>query len=309
MPLRLVFAGTPAFALPALRVLLAGPHRPLVVYTQPDRPAGRGRRLRPGPVKQAALAAGIEVREPESLRDPGEAGALAALAPDLMVVVAYGLILPPAILAVPRFGCWNIHASLLPRWRGAAPVARAIEAGDGETGVCLMQMDEGLDTGPVLACRRVPILATDTAATLEARLAELGAALLAEQLDRLAAGHPPVPRPQPREGVCYARKLRKEEALLDPREPAAKLARRVRAFQPWPVAEIDLAGERVRVFEAVALPGTPDQGEPGTVLAASAAGIELACGEGRLCIQRLQRPGGRVLGAAEYLNGRPRLRR
>lgn len=309
MPLRLVFAGTPHFALPPLRALLAGSHCPLAVYTQPDRPAGRGRRLRPSPVKEAALAAGIAVREPQTLRDPKEVDALAALAPDLMVVVAYGLILPPSILAVPRFGCWNLHASLLPRWRGAAPVARAIEAGDGETGVCLMQMDEGLDTGPVLACRRAPILATDTTATLEARLAELSAALLTEHLDRLAAGHPPVPRPQPREGVCYARKLSKEEALLDPREPAATLARRVRAFQPWPVAEIDLAGERVRVFEAVALPGTPDQGEPGQVLAASAAGIEIACGEGRLCILRLQRPGGRVLGAAEYLHGRPRLRR
>lgn len=308
-PLRLVFAGTPDFALPALRVLLAESHRVLAVYTQPDRPAGRGRKLKPSPVKEAALAAGIEVREPEDLRDPQVTAALAALAPDLMVVVAYGLILPPQVLAIPRFGCWNVHASLLPRWRGAAPVARAIEAGDEETGVCLMQMDEGLDTGPVLACRREPIRPTDTAATLQARLADIGAQLLAEQLARLASGVLPAPRPQPTKGVCYARKLRKEEALLDPREPAERLARRVRAFQPWPVAEIDLAGERVRVFEAVALPSGPESSAPGTILAASREGIDLACGSGVLRILRLQRPGGRVLAAAEYLHGRPKLRR
>lgn len=306
--LRLVFAGTPAFAVPSLHRLLAGPNRVLAVYTQPDRPAGRGRRLRASPVKEAALAAGIEVREPERLGG-AEAAALSALAPDLMVVVAYGLILPSPILAVPRFGCWNLHASLLPRWRGAAPVARAIEAGDAETGVCLMQMERGLDTGPVIACRREPIRPTDTTATLEARLAEIGAELLAEHLEKLAAGAAPVPQPQPQEGVSYARKLSKQEALLDPREPAALLARRVRAFQPWPVAEIELDGERVRVLEAVALPAEPGLGEPGTILAASGEGIDLACGSGVLRILALQRPGGRVLSAADYLNGRPRLRR
>jgi methionyl-tRNA formyltransferase len=308
-PLRLVFAGTPDFALPALRALLAGPHPLLAVYTQPDRPAGRGRRLRPSPVKEAALAAGIEVREPETLRAPEAVAALAALAPDLMVVVAYGLILPPSILAVPRFGCWNLHASLLPRWRGAAPVARAIEAGDAETGVCLMQMDQGLDTGPVLACRPAPILPEDTTETLEARLAVLGAELLSERLAELAAGRPPLPAPQPAAGVTYARKLSKDEALLDPRLPAELLARRVRAFQPWPVAEIVLAGERVRVFAALALPDPPRPGEPGEILAAGPQGIDIACSPGVLRLLRVQRPGGRVLDTAAYLHGRPGLRR
>jgi methionyl-tRNA formyltransferase len=307
-PLRLVFAGTPGFALPCLQALIGGPDRLLAVYTQPDRPAGRGRALTPSPVKQAALAAGIEVRQPASLRDAAAQGELAALAPDLMIVVAYGLILPPAVLAIPRHGCWNVHASLLPRWRGAAPIQRAIEAGDAETGVCLMRMEAGLDTGPVLIARREPIAPEDTAGSLHDRLAALGATLLEEGLAALRAGTLPAPAPQPTTGVTYARKIEKSEAALDPARPARELAARVRAFQPWPVATLTLEGDLLRVHAAQAL--DLDHGQPpGTVLAASRAGIDIACGVGALRLTRLQRPGGRLLSAAEYLNARPDLHR
>jgi methionyl-tRNA formyltransferase len=302
-PLRLVFAGTPEFSVPPLELLLDGPDGVLAVYTQPDRPAGRGRQLQPSPVKQRALAAGVEVRQPVDFKSVGERERLAALQPDLLIVVAYGLILPQKVLDIPRLGCWNLHASLLPRWRGAAPIQRALEAGDAETGVGLMQMERGLDTGPVLLERRTPIAPDDTGGSLHDRLARVGADVLQEGLMRLRAGEPLIAQAQPAEGVCYAHKLDKSEARLDFSLPAVRLERRIRAFNPWPVCDCELAGERLRVHAAEALPG--QAGAPyGRVLAASAAGIDIACGEGILRLTRVQREGGRDQPVAAYLNAR-----
>jgi len=306
--LRIVFAGTPEFAVPSLAAALASKHAVVGVLTQPDRPAGRGRQLVESPVKQVAKRHDVPVFQPATLKTPEAQAELAALNPDLMIVVAYGLILPKAVLAIPRFGCWNVHASLLPRWRGAAPIQRAIEAGDTETGVCLMQMEAGLDTGPVLLKLATPIAPDDTAASLGDRLAQLGAQVLKDGLKLLSLGMRPVPEPQPEEGVTYARKLEKAEALLDIRQPALVLERKVRAFDPWPVAELDIAGERVRVHGAIAIADGSEENPPGAVIAASREGIDIATGEGILRITRLQRPGGRVITAADYLNARPALR-
>ena len=303
--MRIVFAGTPEFAVPSLRAA-ATRAEIVAVYTQPDRPAGRGRGLVASPVKQAAMEMGIEVRQPASFRDPAEVEALRALQPDLMVVVAYGLILPQAVLDIPAEGCWNVHASLLPRWRGAAPIQRAIQAGDPGTGVCLMQMEKGLDTGPVLLEQRTAIAPDETGGQLHDRLAEMGAWVLADGLGLLRAGIAPVPRPQPSEGVTYAHKLDKAEARLDWARPAVELANTVRAFNPWPVAEATLAGERVRIHRATAL-DLEHEAEPGTVLSAGREGIDIACGEGALRLQLVQRDGGRPVAAADYLNGRPGL--
>ncbi|MDH5834257.1 methionyl-tRNA formyltransferase [Luteimonas kalidii] len=304
--MRLVFAGTPEFAVPSLRV--AASHGDVVaVYTQPDRPAGRGRGLSASPVKQEAQRLGLPVLQPQTLRTLEARRALRALRPDLMIVVAYGLLLPPKVLATPAFGCWNVHASLLPRWRGAAPIQRAIEAGDAQTGVCLMQMEQGLDTGPVLLSQVIPIGVEETAGQLHARLADLGAQVLADGLALLRAGMRPAPRPQPDEGVSYAHKLDKAEARLDWSQAADVLARKVRAFHPWPVAEAELAGERVRLHGAVALP-LAHAAVPGTVLHAGRDGIDVACGSGALRIRALQRAGGKVVTAADYLNARGDLR-
>lgn len=303
--MRIVFAGTPEFAVPSLRAA-ATRAEVIAVYTQPDRPAGRGRGLVASPVKQAALEMGIEVRQPQNFRDPAEVEALRALQPDLMVVVAYGLILPQSVLDIPAEGCWNVHASLLPRWRGAAPIQRAIQAGDAETGVGLMQMERGLDTGPVLLEQRLDIAPDETGGQLHDRLSEAGARVLADGLGLLRAGMAPVPRPQPEEGVTYAHKLDKAEARLDWARPAVELANTVRAFNPWPVAEAMLAGERVRIHQAAAL-AQAHEAEPGTVLAAGRDGIDIACGEGALRLQLVQRDGGRPVAAADYLNGRPGL--
>jgi methionyl-tRNA formyltransferase len=307
-PLRLAFAGTPEFAVPHLAACRRPGIEIVAVYTQPDRPAGRGRRLRPSPVKCAALAAGLPVEQPRTLRSAAVQRRLRALELDLLVVVAYGLLLPPRVLTLPRHGCWNVHASLLPRWRGAAPIQRALLAGDAETGVCLMQMDAGLDTGPVLLRRALPIAADDTAGTLHDRLAALGAELLGEGLARLLRGEPLLATPQPAEGVSYAPKLSKAEARLDWQEPARVLERKVRAFLPWPVAEAELAGERLRIFHAVASADPTSDGMPvGTIRRASPQGIEVICGEGTLKILELQRPGGRRMSVADYLNARPDL--
>ncbi|OZB60155.1 MAG: methionyl-tRNA formyltransferase [Lysobacterales bacterium 13-68-4] len=306
-PLRIVFAGTPEFSVPCLAACRASGAEVVAVYTQPDRPAGRGRRLTPSPVKQAALDAGIPVEQPESLKDADARERLAAYAPDLMVVVAYGLILPRKVLAIPRLGCWNVHASLLPRWRGAAPIQRAILAGDAESGVDLMQMEAGLDTGPVLLERRTPIGPDDTGGSLHDRLAVLGAEVLADGLRRVMAGEQLVATPQPDAGVTYAHKLDKAEARLDFSQPAIALERQVRAFDPWPVAEGEIAGEPVRVWAARAI-DAPTGAEPGTVLAAGRDGIDIACGEGVLRVTALQRAGGRRIGAADYLNARAELR-
>ena len=304
--MRIVFAGTPDFAVPSL--LAADARREVVaVYTQPDRPAGRGRALTASPVKQAALDRGLIVRQPERLRGAEVLDALRALEPDLMVVVAYGLLLPQAVLDIPRLGCWNVHASLLPRWRGAAPIQRAIQAGDAQTGVCLMQMEKGLDTGPVLLRQSTPIAPDDTGGRLHDRLAELGAQVLADGLGLLRAGIRPVPEVQAEAGATYAHKLDKAEARLDWMRPARALADTVRAFDPWPIAEADIAGERVRVHAAQALPLAHDHA-PGTLLAAGRDGLDIACGDGALRVLRLQRAGGKVVAAGDYLNARQDLK-
>ena len=306
MSLRIVFAGTPGFAVPCLRAAAA---RGEVVgaYTQPDRPAGRGRQLAPSPVKLEALARQLPVFQPGNFKSPEAREQLRALRPDLMVVVAYGLILPQAVLDIPRLGCWNVHASLLPRWRGAAPIQRAIEAGDDVSGVCLMQMEKGLDTGPVLLSLATPVSDTDTGGSLHDRLAALGAEVLADGLKLVRAGLRPTPQPQPAEGVTYAHKLDKAEARLDWRQPAAVLARKVRAYDPWPVAEAELAGERLRIHAAELLV-VPADATPGTVLAAGREGIDVACGEGALRLLTVQRDGGKPVSAADYLNARPALK-
>lgn len=309
--LRLVFAGTPDFAVPGLRACIDAGAEVAAVYTQPDRPAGRGRKLAPSPVKQAALAAGLPVEQPESLKTPAALQRLRELAPDLLVVIAYGLILPRAVLAIPRLGCWNVHASLLPRWRGAAPIQRALLAGDSETGVCLMQMEAGLDTGPVLLSKATPIGADDTGGSLHDRLAALGAGVLADGLRRVVAGAALPATPQGDAAASYAHKLDKAEARLDFSRPAAELARKVRAFDPWPVAEAELAGERVRVWSAQARDaGAATHGpvSPGNIVTAGKHGIDVACGEGVLRIVKLQRAGGRVIDAVDYLNARTELK-
>ena len=300
--MRIVFAGTPEFAVPSLRAA-CGKAEVVAVYTQPDRPAGRGRGLQASPVKREALGRGIPVFQPESLRTREAREALRALEPELMVVVAYGLLLPQGILDIPADGCWNVHASLLPRWRGAAPIQRAIEAGDATTGVCLMQMEKGLDTGPVLLAQSLEIGADETGGQLHDRLAGVGAQVLADGLGLLRAGIRPVPRPQPEEGVTYARKLDKAEAKLDWSQPAEALARKVRAFNPWPVAEATLAGERVRIHGAVAVNASAGAA-PGSIVAAGRDGIDVACGEGALRIRVLQRDGGKAITAADWLNAR-----
>jgi len=272
----------------------------VAVYTQPDRPSGRGRHTMESPVKRLALQAGIPVFQPVSLKTADAQATLQALQPDLMVVVAYGLILPPGVLGIPRLGCINLHASLLPRWRGAAPIQRAILAGDAETGVCLMQMEAGLDTGPLLACRRCAIGKTETGSQLHDRLAQLGAGLLADNLDALERGAF-TPQPQGEAGATYARKLDKSEALIDWSCSAIDIARKVRAFNAWPVAETRYRGRQLRIWEAQ--PRSEEAGAcPGTVISAGRDGIEVACGAGRLLVQKVQLPGARALCAADFIN-------
>ena len=300
--MKIVFAGTPDFAVPSL-LAAASRGEVAAVYTQPDRPAGRGRGMTASPVKREATRLGIPVLQPESLKGELMGDVMRQIAPDLIVVVAYGLILPRSILAIPRHGCWNVHASLLPRWRGAAPIQRAIEAGDTETGVCLMQMEAGLDTGPVMLSQQTPIGAEETGGQLHDRLAEMGAQVLEDGLGLLRAGLLPVPWIQPEEGVTYAHKLDKAEARLDWSRPAIELARTVRAFNPWPVAEAMVAGERLRIHGAIAV-DTGHAAAPGTLLAAGREGIDIACGDGALRLRVVQREGGRAITAADWLNAR-----
>ncbi|SEK77681.1 methionyl-tRNA formyltransferase [Ectothiorhodospira marina] len=305
--MRIVYAGTPEFAVPALKALIDSPHTVVAVYTQPDRPAGRGRKLKPSPVKQLAQAHGIPVEQPERLRDEATQQMLQAHDPDLMVVAAYGLILPQAVLDIPRLGCVNLHASLLPRWRGAAPIQRALLAGDEETGITLMQMAAGLDTGDMLLKSLCPITAHDTAATLHDTLADQGADLLLQGLTALEAGSLQG-KPQDEARVTYAEKLSKAEAPLDWTRRAVCLDRRVRAFNPWPVAQTLYQGQPLRLWMS-ALPAGQASAAPGTVLAEGPEGIDVATGEGLLRITRLQLPGGKPLSAREFLNGRSLLGR
>jgi methionyl-tRNA formyltransferase len=305
--MKVVFAGTPDFAAVALKALIAARFNVALVLTQPDRPAGRGMQLQQSPVKQLALAHGIAVAQPPSLRLDGKypedaqaaKAQLQALQADVMVVAAYGLILPQWVLDVPAHGCLNIHASLLPRWRGAAPIHRAVEAGDSETGITLMQMDAGLDTGDMLLVEKLPIAANDTTATLHDKLASLGARLIVEALEMLACGG--LPRtPQPTEGVTYAHKITKAEAVLDTSLDAYTLARKVRALNPAPGATLTLHGETVKCWIAEA---TSDSGIPGQVLRADAHGVRVACGQGALNITELQRAGGKRISAAQFVAG------
>ena len=299
--LRVAFAGTPEFAAQALDAILKAAYAVPLVLTQPDRPAGRGMKLSPSAVKQLALAHGIEVDQPEKLRTEEQRARLVACAPDVLVVAAYGLILPPAVLALPRLGCINIHASLLPRWRGAAPIHRAIEAGDAETGITIMQMDEGLDTGPMLLRRALPIAADDTTASLHDRLAALGGTCIVEALAALAAGAL-VATPQPAEGVTYAAKIGRAEADIDWSRPAAEIERAMRAFDPFPGAVSSLRDTAVKCWKARVVAG---EGEPGRVLAVDADGIVVACGRDALRCTVLQRPGSKRLPAGEFLRGFP----
>ena len=271
-----------------------------LVLTQPDRPAGRGQKLQMSPVKQLALAHGLAVHQPERLKDPASHQALRAVSADILVVAAYGLILPQAVLDIPRLGCINIHASLLPRWRGAAPIQRAIEAGDAETGVTMMRMEAGLDTGPMLLKQAVAITADDNAASLHDKLAALGARLMVDGLRRFDQLVPVV---QPAEGVTYAAKIDKAEALLDFRKPADELARRIRAFDPFPGAAAVLDGATIKLWRAEVVEAITAGGAPGTVLAADGKGIVVACGKGALRVTELQKPGGKRLPAADLLRG------
>ncbi|MFC2991072.1 methionyl-tRNA formyltransferase [Halomonas tibetensis] len=307
-PLNVIFAGTPDFAAESLQALLDSRHRVIAVHTQPDRPAGRGRKLAPSPVKRLALEHGISVYQPETLRAPEAQAELLALDADIMVVVAYGLILPKAVLGVPRRGCLNVHASLLPRWRGAAPIQRAIEAGDTESGVTIMQMDEGLDTGAMLLVRRTPITATMTSGDLHAILAKLGGEAIVEALDALAGEGLPA-TPQPETGITYAAKLSKAEAELNFHEPAAALAARVRAFNPWPVAWCTFDDDRLRLLMADAseLAAGEAHSAPGTLLDHDGEALRIACGhEGRevLRVTQAQLPGGKALPVSDLLRAR-----
>jgi methionyl-tRNA formyltransferase len=301
--LRIVFAGTPDFAVPPLDALHAAGHELVGVYTQPDRPAGRGQALTASPVKRRALELGLVVEQPPSLKSAEAVVRLREHSADLMVVVAYGLILPQTILKVPRLGCWNIHASLLPRWRGAAPIQRAILAGDESTGITIMQMDAGLDTGPMLLLRSTPIGPRESGGELHDRLALLGAdaivaAIGAWQSDALTA------RPQPANGATYAAKIRKEEARIDWTQPAVAIDRQVRAFNPWPVAETSWDGRQLRVWRAEPEPsvGASAGAEPGTVLESAAGRLVVATGQGTLRLTQVQVAGRRAMTAAEFLN-------
>lgn len=298
--LRLVFAGTPEFAAEHLKALLDTPHQIVAVYTQPDRPAGRGQKLMPSPVKQLALQHGLPVLQPPTLRDPAAQEELRALAPDLMVVVAYGLILPQVVLDIPRLGCINSHASLLPRWRGAAPIQRAVQAGDAESGVTVMQMEAGLDTGPMLLKVTTPITAADTGGSLHDRLAQLGPQAVVQAIAGLAADTLQG-EVQDDALATYAHKLNKDEARIDWNRPADELERLVRAFNPWPICHSTLDGQPLKVLAAEPAEG---RGQPGQILDASKDGLIVACGEGALRLTRLQLPGGKPLAFADLYNSR-----
>lgn len=302
---RIVFAGTPEFSVSCLSALLNSSHEICAVYTQPDRPAGRGRKLTASPVKQLAVAHNIPVYQPQALKTPEAQAELRALAPDMMIVVAYGLLLPKAVLEIPKLGCVNVHASLLPRWRGAAPIQRSLLAGDTETGITLMHMDIGLDTGAMLKKASCEILPSDTAETLHDRLAKLGADLLAANIDELE--NLPATA-QNDELATYAQKLNKVEAQLDWQQAAAYLARQVRAFNPYPIAQAEIAGETFRIWAVEVLPEATTVAA-GQIQAVSRAGIDIATGEGVLRVLSLQQAGGKAIAVRDFLNSRPQFGR
>lgn len=306
--MRLVFAGTPDFAATALRALLGTHHTIVGVYSQPDRPAGRGRKLQPSPVKQVALDNGIPVFQPENLKTPEAQQELADLRPEVMIVAAYGLILPQAVLEIPAHGCLNIHASLLPRWRGAAPIQRAIAGGDENTGITIMQMDKGLDTGAMLLKSQTSIEATDTGGSLHDRLADMGGKAIIEALSRLENSELHGEK-QNNEDACYAHKLSKEEGHIDWTQNAPAIERLIRAFNPWPGTysdlkqlRADLEQQRLRIHQATATEES-SQKPAGTVIRREREGIDIACGNGTLRITRLQLPGSRAQSVNDLING------
>jgi methionyl-tRNA formyltransferase len=297
------FAGTPQFAATILSTMIASGQSPVIVLTQPDRKAGRGRKLQPSPVKQVAVESGIAVHQPGSLKDADAAQCIVEAGLDVLVVAAYGLLLPQSALDIPRFGCLNVHASVLPRWRGASPIQSAILAGDEFTGVTIMQMDVGLDTGPMISLEKCSIAPDDTAATLTEKLTNIGAELICSTL-REVGSRDTASTPQPADGVTYAGRIAKNDGLLDFGGSAIQLERQVRAYTPWPVAFFDLGGERIRVHTAQAV-DSKTQSPPGTVEAASKAGIDITCAKGSLRLTQVQRPGGKPGPVAQYLNTRP----
>jgi len=295
--MKIAFAGTPEFAAQALRALIAAGHEVVLVLTQPDRPAGRGMKLTPSPVKAVALEHGIPVDQPEKLRTEAQQAALRAAAPEVLVVAAYGIILPQAVLDIPTHGCLNIHASLLPRWRGAAPIHRAIEAGDAETGITIMQMDAGLDTGAMLLKRAIPIRDDATTASLHDALAMLGGEMIVEALEQLPTLEPVT---QPEAGVTYAHKIDKAEARIDWRRPAVELDRAIRAFNPFPGAVAELGAVTLKLWQARV---SDEQGQPGEILRADADGLVIACGAGALVVTTVQKPGKKRQPVGEALQG------